>query len=81
MQETGCMWQDFLCGNHSRNLHFDAFNRSFTMFLKELLGEGMAVAELRSGGRLRVEPDGEAFVRSMCKLTQVGQKQYEKGAV
>jgi hypothetical protein len=38
MQETGCGWQDFLCGNHSRNLHFDAYNRSFTTFMKELLG-------------------------------------------
>ncbi len=42
--------------------------------------EGMAVAKMRSGARLRVEPDGEAFVQSIiCKLTQVGPKQYEKG--
>jgi hypothetical protein len=27
-------WQDFLCGNHSRNLHFDAFNRSYTAHMK-----------------------------------------------
>ena len=68
MQSTGSGWQDFLCGNHSRNLHFDAYNRAFTTFMKELLGEGMAVAKMRSGGSMRVEPDGEAFVRSICKL-------------
>ena len=79
MQETGCGWQDYLCGNHSRNLHFDAFNRAFTSYIKVLMGEGMAVAKLRSGGRLRVEAEGEAFVRSICKLTHVGAKQYEKG--
>jgi hypothetical protein len=79
MQDNGSGWQDFLCGNHSRNLHFDAFNRGFTTFMKGLLGEGMAVAKSKSGGRLRVEPDGESFVRSICKLTHVGAKQYEKG--
>jgi hypothetical protein len=79
MQQIGCGWQDYLCGNHSRNLHFDAFNRAFTSYIKLLLCEGMAEAKLRSGGRLRVEADGEAFVRSICKLTHVGAKQYEKG--
>jgi hypothetical protein len=79
MQDSGSGWQDFLCGNHSRNLHFDAFNRSFASFMKGLLGEAMAVAKVKSGGRLRVEPDGEAFVRSICKLTHVGAKQYAKG--
>ncbi len=29
MQDNGSGWQDFLCGNHSRNLHFDAFNRQY----------------------------------------------------
>jgi hypothetical protein len=79
MQDSGSGWQDFLCGNHSRNLHFDAFNRSFVTFMKGLLGEAMAVAKVKSGGRLRFEPDGEAFVRSICKLTHVGAKQYAKG--
>jgi hypothetical protein len=70
----------FAAINHPRNLHFDAFNRAFTTYMKELLVEGMAVAKMRSGARLRVEPDGEAFVQSIiCKLTQVGPKQYEKG--
>jgi hypothetical protein len=47
--------------------------------MKELLGEGMAGANLRSGGKLRLELDGESFVRAICKLTHVGAKQYEKG--
>jgi hypothetical protein len=42
MQQTGFGWQDFLCGNHSRNLHFDAFNRAFIAYMKQLMGEGMA---------------------------------------
>ncbi len=79
MQEYGKGWQDFLCGNHSRNLHFDAFARLFTGHTKEKMGEGMVAAKLRSGGRLRIEPDGESLVDSICKLTHVGPKQYAKG--
>ena len=80
MQEDGHGWQDYLCANHSRNLHFDAFSRRFTDWVKRALGNGLSVAKEKSGGRLRVEPDGEAFVRSICKLTHVGAKQYEKGS-
>jgi len=79
MQLLGSGWQDFLCANHSRNLHFDAFSRGFTALVKQQLGDGLAAAKLRSGGRLRIEPDGEAFLRSICKLTHVGPKQYAKG--
>ena len=79
LQEHGSGWQDFLCGNHTRNLHFDAFNRLYKRYIKELMGEGMAGANLRSGGRLRLDPEGESFVRAICKLTHVGAKQYEKG--
>ena len=32
-----------------------------------------------SGGRLRVEPDGESFIRSICMLAHIGSKQYAKG--
>jgi hypothetical protein len=81
MQESGSGWQDFLCGNHSRNLHFDAFNRHYTQYIKGLLGEDMGRASLKGGGRLRIEPDGESFVRAICKLTHTGPKQYEKGNV
>jgi hypothetical protein len=79
MQQHGHGWQDFLCANHSRNLHFDAFSRSFRDYIKVLFGNSLSVAKERSGGRLRIEPDGESFVRSICKLTHVGPKQYEKG--
>ncbi len=79
MQVLGSGWQDFLCANHSRNLHFDAFSRGFTAYVKQQLGDGLAAAKLCSGGRLRIEPDGEAFLRSTCKLTHVGPKQYAKG--
>jgi hypothetical protein len=34
MEGDSVGWQDFLCGNHSRNLHFDAFNRLFTAYMK-----------------------------------------------
>jgi hypothetical protein len=27
-------WLDFLCGNHSRNLHFDAYLRLFSGYIK-----------------------------------------------
>jgi hypothetical protein len=79
MQESGSGWQNFLCGNHSRNLHFDAFNRHYTQYIKGLLGEDMGRASLKGGGRLWIEADGESFVRAICKLTHTGPKQYEKG--
>jgi hypothetical protein len=46
MQQDGSGWQYFLCGNHSRNLHFDAFNRCFTNFTKSVLGDGMALCKV-----------------------------------
>jgi hypothetical protein len=79
MQESGSGWQEFLCGNHSRNLHFDAFNRQYTQYIKGLLGEDMSRASLKGRGRLRIEPDGESLLRAICKLTHTGPKQYEKG--
>ncbi len=79
MQQHEHGWQDFLCANHSRNLHFDAFSRSFRDYIKALFGNSISVAKEKSGGRLRIEPDGESFVQSICKLTHVGTKQYEKG--
>jgi hypothetical protein len=79
IQAHGHGWQDFLYANQSRNLHFDAFSRGFKRYIKELFGNSLSVAKEKSRGRLRVEPDGESFVRSICKLTHVGAKQYEKG--
>jgi hypothetical protein len=81
MQELGKGWQDFLCANHSKNLHFDAFSRGYSGCVKEKLGDGLVAARLRCGGRLRIEPDCEAFIRSICKLIHVGPKQYAKGDV
>jgi hypothetical protein len=46
MEEAGKGWQDFLCGNHTRNLHFDAFNRLFSGYVKDTLGEGMAACKV-----------------------------------
>ena len=34
MEEYAVGWEDFLCGNHSRNLHFDAYNRGFAAYIK-----------------------------------------------
>ncbi len=79
MQQHESGWQDFLCANHSRNLHFDSFARGFTAYTIHLLGDLLTAAKAKSGGRLRIEPDGESFIRSICKLTHVGPKQYEKG--
>ncbi len=47
MQEQGYGWQELLCGNHSRNLHFDAMSRRFTAYVKAELGEGMAVCKVQ----------------------------------
>ena len=58
----------------------NSFQIGYTAYVKEKLGDGLAAARLRCGGRLRIEPDGEAFIRSICKLTHVGPKQYAKGA-
>jgi hypothetical protein len=41
MQAEGQGWQDFLCANHSRNLHFDAFSRRFTDYVKGAFGNGL----------------------------------------
>ncbi len=54
---------------------------NYSGYVKEKLGDGLAAARLRCGGRLRIEPDGEAFIKSICKLTHVGPKQYAKGNV
>ena len=117
-------WVDFLCGNHSRNLHFDAFLRLFQTYIKanlnliknplpyqyphpnpnlpfyigckpnpnpnphsnlesyikEKLGPELEAVRVKAGGRVRVEPGGDAFIRTICKLTHIGPKQYAKGS-
>jgi hypothetical protein len=36
-------WADFSCANHVRNLHFDAFNRWFSSWVKETLRPALEV--------------------------------------
>ena len=72
-------WCDYFCGNHSRNLQFDAFGRLYEAYIKRKLGLGLEAARVKSGGRVRVEASGEALLRTICKLTHIGPKQYAKG--
>ncbi len=50
------VWCDYFCGNHSRNVQFDAFSRLYESYIKRKLGAGLEAARLKSGGRVRVEP-------------------------
>jgi hypothetical protein len=70
---------DFLCGNHTRNLPIDWFNRLYNKWLQLEIGEAMGKAKMAAGGMVRLECSGEAFLRSVCKLTHTGHAQYEKG--
>jgi hypothetical protein len=79
MEEFQIGWQDFLCGNHTRNLPVDAFNRRYETYMKAKLGPALEAAKYRGGGYTRIEPSGILFIRSICKLTHVGRKQYAKG--
>ena len=70
---------DYLCANHTRNLHVAAFNRRFKKLLEESLGEDFDKASSQGGGATRLEKDGPSLLRSMCKLAHDGHKAYEKG--
>jgi hypothetical protein len=70
---------DFLCGNHSRNLLVDRFNSLHDEYLEQDLGEAMRAARASTGGRVRLECSGVAFLRSLCRLTHRGHAQYVKG--
>ena len=70
---------DFLCGNHTRNLPIDWFNKLYNKWLQSELGESIAKAKTAAGGMVRLECSGEAFLHSVCKLTHTGHAQYEKG--
>ena len=70
---------DFLCGNHTRNLPIDWFNRLYNKWLQSEIGEDMKTAKSASGGQVRLECNGEAFLRSLCRLTHRGHGQYVKG--
>jgi hypothetical protein len=47
--------------------------------MQEKLGASLDAVRVKSGGRIRVEPGGDAFLRTICKLTHIGPKQYAKG--
>jgi hypothetical protein len=70
---------DFLCGNHTRNLPIDWFNRLYNKWVQDAIGEDMKTLKAAYGGTLRLECNGEAFLRSLCKLTHRGHGQYVKG--
>ena len=54
---------DFLCGNHTRILPIDWFNRLYNRWLVTEIGEAVKTAKSTSGGTVRLECNGEAFLR------------------
>jgi hypothetical protein len=72
-------WFDFLCSNHVRNLPIDQFNREVEEYLKTDLGEDLASISRNGNGRTRVEASGPLLLRSLCRLTHKGHRQYAKG--
>ena len=69
---------DFLCGNHTRNLPIDWFNRLYCKWIQTEIGEDLKIAKTAAGGAVRLDGSGEAFLRSLCKLTHRGHAQYSK---
>ncbi len=51
----------------------------YEAYIKRQLGPALETARVKSGGRVRVEASGEALLRTICKLTHIGPKQYAKG--
>ena len=74
---TMCL--SYLCGNHARGLPITQFQRLFQKMLIEKLGAEFADAQRTSGTRARLEKNGEALLRSVCKLAHDGHLCYEKG--
>jgi hypothetical protein len=72
-------WLDYLCGNHSRNLSLDEWNREYESYIKEELGDAILEVQKAGGGRTRVEGSGILLLRAMCRLTHMGHKEYTKG--
>ena len=61
-EEERCVL-DFLCGNHTRGLRVDVFNRRFEEWIEaELGGEFAAAAAGESGGRARLEKSGTVLL-------------------
>jgi hypothetical protein len=57
---------DFLCGNHTRNLPIDWFNRLYSKWIQTEIGEDLKMAKTAAGGAVRLDGSGEAFLRSLC---------------
>ena len=76
-EEDRCVLE-FLCGNHTRGLPVDAFNRRFEEWMNDELGSEFAEAAGESGGRARLEKSGTALIRSIFKLIHSGWGAYEK---
>ena len=76
-EEERCVL-DFLCGNHTRGLPVDAFNRRFEAWIEDELGEAFAAAAGESGGQARLEKSGTELLRSIFKLIHSGWGAYEK---
>jgi hypothetical protein len=70
---------DNLCGNHTRGLPVDAFNRLFEKYLNDNLGSEFAAAAAASGRGSRLEMSGTALLRSLAKLAHHGRGEYAKG--
>ena len=70
-------WFDFLCGNHTRNLPMDAFNKEFEAYLRRTLGDDIAAMTAEYGSHTRVDASGVLLLRSLCKLTHKGHQQYD----
>jgi hypothetical protein len=68
---------NFLCGNHTRNLPIDRFNKLYDKWLEEILGPAMR--EAKTGASVRLECNGIQFLRTVCRLTHTGSQQYAKG--
>jgi len=65
-------WFDYLCGNHTRNLPLDEWNREYERYIKDELGESILEVQKAGGGRTRVEGSGILLLRAMCRLTHTG---------
>ena len=70
---------DFLCGNHTRGLPVDAFNRRFEKWLDEECGELFKAAASASGSHSRLEKSGKSLLRALSKLAHSGFGAYAKG--
>ncbi len=68
---------NFLCGNHTRNLPIDRFNKLYDKWLEVTLGA--AIREAKTGAAVRLECNGIQFLRTVCRLTHTGSQQYAKG--